>query len=224
MSFRTRAWVLGALCAAVLSACNILGPALYLAHGPPKIPKAYELDDERATLVLVENGRGLNLSERTLRQIANAATESMLAERVVKTAIDPQAGYIAAADDVGGRKSPIVEIGRKAEAEVVVYVTVDSFTLSQDGYSVQPIAIMSARVFDAVSANEDGSRGRRIWPGDEEPAHSFTVETVQLAGVTPRDASEIRRAESDLAQRAGEGVAKLFYDSDQETARDRRLE
>lgn len=210
------------LSAGALAACNIVGPLGYLVVGPAKIKKVHDLDSARPTVVLVENGRGMNLSERTLRQIADAATDVLLRERVLKTAISPQAAYAAAASETLTRSAPIVEIGRKAQAEVVIYVTVGGFALSPDGATFDPVATMSARVFDAVAPNDDGTQGRRVWP--DEGAHEFTARGMQQRqGTPPRDSAAIRQAESELAQRAGLAIAQLFHDVVPENASDARL-
>ncbi|MEM8757579.1 MAG: hypothetical protein AAGF47_07335 [Planctomycetota bacterium] len=52
----------------VAQGCNIVAPILFLVVGPDKIPAQHRLDDERTTVILVEDPR--NLMPRRAARIA----------------------------------------------------------------------------------------------------------------------------------------------------------
>ncbi len=190
--------------AALLPACNIVGPAYLLVHGPEKAPAVHALERDRPTVILIDD-RAARLPRRALRQvIAEEAQARLLAAQALTDVIDARAALTAAGQDKYGQAQSIVAIGRAVKGEVVVYATVDEFTLTPDGQSLLPSATLRVKVVDAV-------KDERIWPSDSE-GYRFTVRIRKAQGQMPETASEVGQAELELARQAGIGLAQLFFE------------
>lgn len=185
--------------------CNIIGAAAIVAKGPPKVEALHELDPDRPTIVVVDDGSN-RLPRRSLRQtIADEATRLLLKERAVRVAIEPKAAYDAMTADRAGQKLSVVELARAAQAEVVVWANIDEFTLSPDGVSFAPRATLRVKVLDATL-----DENNRIWP-EEPDGQTLTASIRQTSRTSPQVASQIQLAELSLAQVAGKGISQMFY-------------
>lgn len=193
---------LSTLGALVTAGCNIIAPVFVMFSPPPSIKAEYTLDPKRATIIFVDD-RSNRLPRRSLRQvIADEAQRVLLEQKSVETLIDYKAGVAAATSDRSGEPMPIVEIGRAAKAEVVIYITIDGFSLSPDGTTFSPSAAFRAKVLDARDE-------RRLWP-DDAAGHPVALQPVQQNNFTPRNNSELLKAEVELAKRTGLAVGQLF--------------
>lgn len=183
--------------------CNVVGPAALLIEGPPKIDAVYELDSKRPTVIFVDDRNNV-LKRVALRQsIANAAQQEVLDQGTLTNVIDCKAAYQVTARDKSNNVLSIVEVGRAVQAEVIVYVTVDSFGLSPDGNSYAPAASMRVKVLD-VTKDEP-----RLWPKERE-GHAFMASYRQLASKMPETLSEVAQAEDLLAKQCGRAIQQLF--------------
>ncbi len=106
----------------------------------------------------------------------------------------------------------VADIGRAVGAEVVVYITIDAWSLTRDGSSYSPVVTTRVKVIDAQTR-------ARIWP-DAPNGFPLRVEPTTRAAQLPRSSAERAQAESDLAKRVGLSVAKLFYESEKTSVRD----
>jgi hypothetical protein len=194
-----------ALAALILAVagCNIVGPAFVLVHGPEKIPAVYTLDPERPTVILVDD-RSNRVPRRSLRlTLAQEAEKSLLKEKALKDMIGAQAALTAAGADKDGRPLSIAEIGRAVGAQVVIYATVDQFTLSPDGNSFLPTAQLRVKIIDAVN-------DKRIWP-DDRGGYICTARLPIKGDTAPTTLNEQAKAEDELAQETGLALARLFF-------------
>ncbi len=186
-----------------LAACNVVGPAALLIEGPPKIDAVYELDPKRPTVVFVDDRNNV-LKRVALRQaIAQAAQQELLDQGTLKQVIDCKAAYQVTARDKSNNVLSIVEVGKAVQAEIVIYVTVDSFGLSPDGSSYAPAASMRVKVLD-VTKDEP-----RLWPKERE-GHAFMASYRQMASKMPETLSEVAQAEDLLAKQCGRAIQQLF--------------
>lgn len=195
----------GATLAAV-PGCNILGPALYLAHGPEKIDKLYELDPTRNTVVFIDD-RANRIPRRVLRVTMAQEAERLLLEKEVLEPgklISSQSALAAASTDKYDRPMPVSEIGRAVGADTVIYVTIDEFSLSPDGQSFIPSVMMRLKVIDA--ADEE-----RLWPKENAAGHALRVRLPIKQGVAPTSLSAQMQYQQELAKHAGVAIAKVFY-------------
>lgn len=186
--------------------CNVAGPAFLAVHGPPSIPAAYTLPAERATIVFVDD-RGNYLPRRTLREIiASNCGKLLLEQGEVKKLIEPKAALSASLGEKPGEPTDLVTLTKNCQAEVMIYATVDNFSLSTDGGATfEPTATLRVKVIDALAPQP------RLWPQEREgKTLKFTLPVP--AGATPQSAGEIAQAEEKLAAEAGRALAELFYD------------
>lgn len=202
-----RALVLIALGVSCLTGgCNVVGPAAVLIHGPEKVKRLHELDPKRSTVVFVDD-RASAVPQRVLRQrMAEVAQNLLLEKRVLTDVIDAKAVMTLTAQDKSGSPLSIAEVGQAVGADVVVYVTIDEFTLSPDGQTFQPGVAMRAKVVDV-------SQNARVWPEDRA-GYAFRADLPIKQGTAPTDTGTLTKARLELAEYAGRAIAELFYDVD----------
>lgn len=189
--------------AALLPGCNVVGAAFYVVHGPEKVKKEFELEKERATVVFVDDLNS-TLPRRALRQtLADQVQGELLAKKALVDMIDARSALNAAVREKPDEPMRIVDLGRAVQADVVIYVSVDAFTLSEDGQSFAPAAALRVMVTD-VRAD------KRVWPADPM-GRELLVRMPLSPGEMPRTQSALVEAENRLAQYAGSAVAQLFY-------------
>jgi hypothetical protein len=201
-----------------LPSCNILGPAYYLIKGPPKQPRQHTLDPNRPTVVFVDDRLSV-LPRRTLRTaIADRAETDLLRNKVLVNMIDNASIQAAAARDTGEQGTSIARLGQSVQAEVVIYVWMDSFGLTPDGSTFQPFATARVKVIDTVAKES------RIWPDNFE-GHPVSVSPRVRASEVPTTAAAQSKALEELAAQLGTVIGYLFYDADtRESVSDLRTE
>lgn len=204
MHARTLIAALLALAPLGISGCNIAGPAFYFIHGPEKIKKVHTLDKDRSTVIFIDD-RLNRVPRRALRAaIGETAEKTLMKQGVVKEMISSTSAMQAAGNDRGGNPLPIIEIGRAVKADVVIYVTVDQFSLSRDGQSFAPAAAVRVKVLDVSS-------GERAWP-EAATGHPLNVNVNVRQGIAPENNNDRFAAEDELAALLGLEIAGLFYD------------
>lgn len=190
----------------VLGGCNILGAGYFILKGPPTVPAQYELPEGKSVVIFVDD-RGNRLGRSDLRlSIAEAAEQALLTRRRAPDVIDGRAAIMAARGERFGEPMSMVEIGEAVEADLVVWVGVDQFTLSPDGTSFIPAATVRVRVIDVAS-------GERLWPTGEDSrtGYRLSLSMPQQQGTTPSNRSEMLMAQDQLAAWTGLGVGQLFF-------------
>jgi hypothetical protein len=192
----------------VLSGCNIVGPAYYFIHGPEKVKKAYALDKEKPTTIFIDD-RANHVPRRVLRlTIAQEAEKALLKKKVVKDMIAAESTMVAAGHDRYEKPIPIADIGRAVKADVLIYATVDAFTLTQDGQTYDPVARVRVKVLDARN-------DARLWP-DDSRGQLLTVRVRPKTSPVPSSAAGRYEAEDELAKQVGLEIAWLFFDHEAE--------
>lgn len=190
----------------LLAACNIVGPAVVLAEGPPKADAVYELPPDRPTVVFVDD-RDNRLPRRSLRLVvAEAAQDVLMKEGVVKPAmmIDSRATQTIIARETAGQLMDITTVGRQVQARSVVYVVPVSFALSPDGQTYQPQAELYVKVLDVDREQP------RLWPPEPE-GYRVVVTPPRRPGDIPQRPADVVREEEALARECGRAVARLFF-------------
>lgn len=192
----------GLLCAA---GCNIVAPIAIIFDDPRESTAKFKLDPERKTVVLVDD-RNNALPKRSLRAaIGLEADQSMIEEKVVEqpNMIAAQSAlHVVAAERLGSPKS-IVDVGKAVGADVIIYVSMDAFSLSKDGVLFQPFAVARVKVLDCVN-------NTRLWPPDER-GYPITAQMPEKREQVPTQVAERNAAELDLARFTGREVARLFF-------------
>lgn len=195
--------VFAALWLVLVPGCNVLTPVAYAIHGPGKVEPVYTLDETKKTVVFVDDPSS-RITQRRLRySIADKATKELLAKRILTDMIDPRGILTAASNERFGNQMSIAELGKTVGADIVIYAVVTEFSLSPETGSYIPKALLRVKVIDVAS-------GQRLWPSDET-GHLANVQMPQRPGISPRGTGERIEVEQTLADRAGLGLAQLFY-------------
>ncbi len=203
----TRVWpglavlAVGALLTA--PACNIVAPVGYLLTGAEKVPRMYDLDRNRPTVVLVDDRVGRVPSRAARRQIGMSATDLLLTEGKMTQVIESQAALEVVERERFGKPMGIAEVGDAVGAEIVIYAQVDSFAL-EDGKTFAPSSAVRVKVVDAKAKT-------RLWPtGGVDDWYRLEVRLPTRQGSPPRSLGDRTKAEQDLAERVGRSIAYLF--------------
>ena len=210
MTSRTDRLLLSCCLAALiapLAACNIVAPIFFIVAGPEKIDAAYRLDKDRPTVIFVEDPRS-QMPRRALRvSLLEAVEDELLNRGLVETVIGGQAAMRVADNDPSAGKMSVTEIGRAVGAEVVVWITVDSFIRADMTRNVEPAIRMRVRVVDTVedtilfpTGNAQASVGQPV----------FVQDTVRRGTVASASGAQ-STAELGIADKAGRAAAQLFY-------------
>jgi hypothetical protein len=208
MPLRIKVWMIGA--AAMLgvgfaAGCNIVGPMGYLVGGEEKTPALFNLPADRSVIVFIDD-RSSRLPTRALRLKSSQAAEAALLEGKAapkSDIISSEAIENYLASERSTKQSGIVEVGTAVGAQIVVYATLDSFTLSPNGSEFAPTATARVKVVD-VSAKG------RIWPKSPEEWHTLTVTSTVRSPAMPSKQGDRIAAEQELAERLGRAVGRLF--------------
>ena len=198
----------------LLPGCNILGPALYLAHGPEKIKQLVELDKERPVVIFLDDRAGVIRNARLRDAITTTASQELLDHEVVDHVIDSKAVAAVVSHEPRSDLLPISVIGQKVNADIVIYVEPEVFTLSPDNQTYIPTAKFEVKIIDA----QDDSR---IWP-DKPEGYTFSVSAHTKQGAPPSSASARNQAEQEFAVFVGQRLAQMFYSHEKTSASDSR--
>ena len=202
-------WLPPVAAGALLSACNILGPAAYIAMGQPEVEAQYELLD-RPTVVFVDdrmNAIPIN-SSRLRRAIADQVTMDLMEREILTQTISPRdAVALARNSDRRGELLSIQSIGEKLGAEQVIYVEMISFRGSPDGFTPRATGSCRVKVIDTVKHS-------RLFPAPDALAGYEEVQVVSPPFSPELFQSSQGRAEIErmLAALLGDRVGKLFYE------------
>ncbi len=197
--------VVGLAAISLLPGCNIIGAGIYLVEGPATIDAKFTLPEARPTIVFVDD-RANRLPRRALRQsIAETAQNTLLKKGKVTDAIDTRAVLAAAARETAAEPMDMVSLAKAAQAEILIYVTVDSFTLSPDGSTYLPQASLRVKVLDVLKEEP------RLWP-EEYEGFPMTVTMSERTGELPTTPAALLRSQDAFAAVVGESVAELFFE------------
>jgi len=193
------------LATAALAGCNIVAPAYYVLKGPPKTAAVFDLDENRPTVVFVDD-RASVLPRRSLReQIGQEAESTLLERKIIKKdqMISTLSALRTAAGERYGDAMSIGEIGNAIGAEVVIYITMDTFTISRDGVSLSPLVEARVKVIDVASQS-------RLFPPSAD-GFPVRIEPQTGTGQVPTSRAGRNSTENALARSLGVEVAQLFY-------------
>lgn len=183
--------------------CNIVAPVAYAIQGPGQVEPQYTLDETLRTVVFVDDPSS-KITQRRLRYaIAMMTTQTLLGKEVLTDMVDARGILTAASNEQYGQQMSISELGRSVDADVVIYAVVTDFSMSPEVGAYLPRASMRVKVIDA-------RQGDRLWPNDEA-GHLINVQIPQRPGTGPASTGERVEIEQQLADRAGLGLAQLFY-------------
>ena len=192
-----------------LPGCNIVAPAAYIIQGPPKTPAVVELED-KTTVVYVDDRRNV-LPRSALRQImAEKAGEVLMTKKIITTTISPRDAMAIARQESNSEPLSMAAIAQRVEADQIIYVEMDSFSLTPDGYTPRPQATCAVWVLDVANR-------RRILPAMNSLDRGYLL-TIDL-GATSMDGysseASLRKLEETLASFAGVKLAQMFFEHEE---------
>lgn len=194
-----------ALAGVVLSGCNLVAAGYFVVKGPPKVPSVYTLDPKRSMVVYVDD-RANRLPRRNLRQtIAEQIEATLLKNEAVSDVIASRGAMIATTSESFDEPMSLVEIGRAVDAEVLIWIAIDSFMLTPDQVSFVPTARVRVKVIDVVT-------GDRLWPPAGEPLTPIGFSMKQQQGTVPTTRGDMLKAYEQLAKYSGIGIAQMFFE------------
>jgi hypothetical protein len=189
--------------------CNIVAPAYWLVHGGEKIDAEFKLPKDRSTVVFIDD-RANRIPRRALRvAIAEETEKSLIKNAGLKDMISAQSALQAAGRESGTSPVPVTEIAQRVHADIIVYATVDTFTLSSDTATYRPMAALRVKVLDAKAET-------RLWPKDET-GYTLTTTLQPKQGEKPTNTGDVYKAEDELARQVGVELAQLFFKHDAPT-------
>jgi len=191
-----------------LPGCNIVGPIVAVAQGPGEVKAAFDgLDPQRKTVIFVDDPANKIAQRRIRSQIGVAAQDELLRRKLIHEGAMIDARSALAMAERGGEDGPlaITEIGEAVGAEVVIYVLVTRFGMSDDGINFLPTSELEVKILDVAGES-------RIWPPAGEPGYRSTFSNSTGNAVMPRTRTGALQAEMELAEVTGLGLAQLFYD------------
>ena len=190
------------LVGSMLAGCNLVAGATMLVKGPPTVAAAYRLPE--ATTVVFVDDRTNVLPRRVLREtIGRAAEGELLRKTVVPDMVSSRSADLAVSQETLDEPLTIAQIGAAVGADQVIYVTIDAFTLSADGATLLPQAVLRVKVIDVATSE-------RIWP-DEHRGQEISPALEFRRGQSPESRTEMLRLQEELAASCGVAVAQLFF-------------
>ena len=195
---------------AALPGCNMAVPALYVIQGPNKKPADFTLPEDRKLVVFVDDRENVVSRLQLRAQIADDVGTRLRQEELVRDVVSGREliAYVRRVE-TSSRRVPIDELGKVVGADLVLYVEMDSFSLSADGASATPVATGFVKVVDLKER-------RRSFPADGGDPRGFPVssEVKNMDQEMYRTSAARRKAEDLLAKTFAEDVARIFYEHD----------
>jgi len=197
--------ILACLAPALLVACNYITPAAYLIEGPPSNDAQFTLPD-RKTVVFVDDQKNV-LPRTQLRSIIGdkVGSDLMNEKLVSETIASRDAVAVTRRDESAGKPMAISQIGEKVGADLVIYVRMGNFELSEPGGNPLPKASALVKVIDVTNRV-------RLFPADtENPGTEVFTQMREISPDLYDSTSGRRQIEDMLATELGNRVAKVFY-------------
>lgn len=222
--WRVAAWggLLLAL-AGALPGCNIAGPLVSVVAGPEGYEARYTLPKERPTVVFIDD-RASRVPTRQARElIGQTAERALLSKGVVKDMIEARLALATLRGERFNEPMTIAQVGKAVHADVVIYATIDGWSLTPDGQTFAPQADLRVKVVDATTNSE-------LWPGENASAGTLSVRVPEQARTAPTSTAMVSDAHLDLARWVGLRLAQTFYNHGPDevptkfSAQDRRRE
>jgi hypothetical protein len=203
-----RSGILAAVCAAgaslVLGACNIVAPLGYIVHGPEKVAAAYTLDPKKTTVLFIDDTRSSVLPSRAVRtKIGQSGEAVLLNDAKIERMLSSRDIMSVADREKYSRQMGIVELGEAVDADVIIYVTMESFALVQEGENYKPISACRIRVVDVREK-------KQIFPEEIAKWHPLVVEAPPRTGGMPASNSDRNKVYLEFAERVGTAIGNVF--------------
>lgn len=199
--------------AGLLNGCDALGAVAQVVTPPEKIEAKYPLPD-KATLIVVDDPRGLVNSPSTLRRIASATRSVLEAEEVVVlggfVGQDELAGY---REELGDKYSTtsLAALALHLNAKQVIHAEVTGFQVELGGNVIRPAISLNVKVFDLDQRARAFPQSRDPETGVDLGATSYPLSSKLPASDLTGQSAARSIAVRNLADQTGRDIARLFF-------------
>ncbi|MHC4909436.1 MAG: hypothetical protein ACYTF9_06930 [Planctomycetota bacterium] len=197
------------LVAMAIAGCNILGPAFFILHGPPRTPAMYELEDRKTLVFIDDRNSTIPLNKDSIRRtIGQVTSENLMTKKVLTETVRPEdAIALSRANDRFNETMAIDEIGRQVGADQVIYVNMVGFELTPDGVTPNPGAAAYIKVIDVTNT-------KRLFPGPSasDLGHPVSTSMGAISAEVVKSRSGQAKAYDALAKYFAVEIAKVFYE------------
>lgn len=210
------AWLVIVLMVAVtqLAGCSWIAVATQVVTPPEKVEAKYDLPD-KATLVVIDDPRGLVNSPSTLRRIAAATRNVLEVEKVIVTGgfvgQDELAGYRAELGEDYNRTS-LAALAIHLNARQVIHAEVTGFQVDIGGNVIRPAIALNVKVFDLDQRDRTFPKGKDPATGIDTGADAYPLRSQMPARDLTGQGAARSIAIRDLADQTGRDIARLFFD------------
>ena len=124
-------------------------------------------------------------------------------KNLIDDLISARGTHIAARQESHDNPLSLQAIGEAVDADVLIWISIDSFSLTPDGQTFAPISETRVKIIDVAT-------GERLWP-EEPEGFSRVIRMPTQQGMAPTTRAEVLEAQQNLASWTGIGVAQLFF-------------
>lgn len=199
---------------ALFNGCDVISTAASVVTPPEKIEAKYDLPD-KATLIVIDDPRGLVTSPSTLRRIASATRNVLEVEKViVDGGFVGQDELSAYREELGDRynQTSLAALAIHLGAKQVIHAEVTGFQVGLGGNVIRPAIALNVKVFDlderARVFPTSGGSGNSVDLGTTVYPLQSQLPAQDLTGQSAARSIAVR----DLADQTGRDIARLFFD------------
>ena len=172
---------------------------------PQKVKALYKPPAGKSILVFVDDPR-LIIDHEPVKSKLTALLNERLERNEVTGKTIPYTDLVnLMASTPGFNLLSISEVGMKLQADVVLYVKVDKFSVMNE--EINPLW---QGTFEATVRMVESRTGDCLWPGAPEAGH--TLPTLKTAPTEGKSATQAMKLANELAERMADQIAKLLYD------------
>jgi hypothetical protein len=157
-------------------------------------------------VVFFIDDRANRLPRRTLKNVIGQSAEEMLLNQGViapENVIASRSATAAAASETNSNLMSIAAIGKALGVDRVIYVSIEGFSITRDGTTVQPVAGALVKVIDV---KED----RRVWPA-ERSGYPVKIQLPATGEQVPENRGGVNRIQIGIAEALGVQIARVFF-------------
>lgn len=194
----------------LVGGCNVLSAVSFVVHPEPEVEAMHTLRDV-PTVVFIDDRSNRISPVRLRRIIAEEATTVLMEEDLISEhnmISSRDATMVSTRHDRSGKLLSMNAIGEATGASQLIYVFVEEFALTRDGYNPEPRCICRVRVLDIKEK-------KRSFPPPEDPSsYGYYRLDVEMKKVDPHQFQTISMRNilsEELAVETGDRIAKIFY-------------
>jgi hypothetical protein len=208
----TAAWAcVGLLALLAAAGCQLLAWGITAFSPPQKIPAAYKPPANKRVLVFVDDLDQPADHQPIKAQLTRQLNDQLVANGVAASTVPYEDLLSLAAVSPNFNEMRVTDVGRELNADLVLYVKLDQFTLKEFPDSPLWHGKLSSTIrWVDVAAAVTGEGPLTLWPQDRPVGQPMgPIETRPVENTSQSYGSEVCR---ELASQAADTIAKKFYD------------